>query len=69
MLEYLSLIGQVKREDLPLRERLGMLDILSRITQYMSPEQFREYSTAADQVRLQTRGQFSAVLRSPFDER
>lgn len=43
VLEYLSLLGQVERPEVPLPQKRGMMDILSRIVAYMNNEQIKKY--------------------------
>jgi hypothetical protein len=51
VLEYFSLMSQAKREDLPLNHRKGIMEVLSNMRLYMTPEQHQEYLIIAQEIR------------------
>lgn len=57
-LEYLSLLRELSKPETPLHAKLGMLDVLERITGYMTPEDHQVFSQLRDQVR----GQMQVML-------
>lgn len=53
MLEYFSLLDVAARDSTPLSQKRGILDILSRVLIYASPEQYKRYQEISASVRGQ----------------
>lgn len=53
VMEYMELLGQVDRPDVPLHQKRGMMDVLSRITQYMNNDQLNKYKELAAKLTPQ----------------
>ncbi len=51
ILEYFSLLNLADKPETPLYEKRGILDIVSRMEPYLSPEQFQRYQQVSQTVR------------------
>lgn len=55
MMEYFHLLDIAERESTPLNQRVGILDIISRMLIYATPEQYQRYQSISAEVRSRLR--------------
>ena len=53
MVEYMKLLDKVDKPEVPLPHKRGMMDVLSRITAYMSNEELETYKRLTEYMQSQ----------------